>query len=581
MLHSTVTFESNIQESPHDTVTAIVRKELSKKELLKLLLEEQKTLTAVEEFSQQHFNGSLPAQSKYYSSLIPASSPEEGQQYAFEVDLDRCSGCKACVSACHSLNGLDEKETWRDVGLLVGGTNQKPVMQHVTTACHHCLEPGCMSACPVDAYEKDPVTGIVKHLDDQCFGCQYCTLACPYDVPKYHSEKGVVRKCDMCSDRLKVGEAPACVQACPHEAISINIVDIHQVVEDCETNTFLPGAPDPHLTLPTTTYKSKNVFPRNMIPADHYSAHPEHAHWPLVVMLVLTQLSVGAFIVGFLLERFLASEMVDLFRPYHSVTALGIGLLALVSSTFHLGRPQFAYRAFIGLRHSWLSREIVTFGLFAKLAILYAAHAWLSPIYFPQYMNWSNTIAWGVMISGVSGVFCSMMIYVFTKRVFWSVSFTGTKFFMTSLILGLAACRLLLTLIAFTSSEPAMTDFLYRASPIIDTSLLAAMAVKLVFEGSLLFHLRSRQVTSLKRTALLMTRQLLTATMLRFSFGILGGCFLPLLLIMNHTPEQTGSGLALIIASIMFGVATMGELFERYLYFAAVAPSRMPGGFRS
>ncbi|MEZ6126844.1 MAG: 4Fe-4S dicluster domain-containing protein [Planctomycetaceae bacterium] len=110
------------------------------------------------------------------------------------MDLDRCSGCKACVVACHSLNGLDEKETWRDVGLLIGGTRNQPVMQHVTTACHHCLEPGCMEACPVDAYEKDPVTGIVRHLDDQCFGCQYCTLACPYDVPKYHSGKGIVRK---------------------------------------------------------------------------------------------------------------------------------------------------------------------------------------------------------------------------------------------------------------------------------------------------------------------------------------------------------------------------------------------------
>ena len=86
-----------------------------------------------------------------------------------------------------------------------------------------------MIACPVNAYEKDPITGIVKHLDDQCFGCQYCTLACPYDVPKYHPGKGIVRKCDMCSSRLAVGEAPACVQACPHEAIAIRVVNQQQV----------------------------------------------------------------------------------------------------------------------------------------------------------------------------------------------------------------------------------------------------------------------------------------------------------------------------------------------------------------
>ena len=147
--------------------------------LLAAILREQQTLTAVEEFTRFH-ESAAPTQAKHYAKLLPASPPGPGQQYAFEVDLDRCSGCKACVVACHSLNGLDDNETWRDVGLLIGGTAHNPLMQHVTTACHHCVQPACMIACPVDAYEKDPTTGIVKHLDDQCFGCQYCTLACPY-----------------------------------------------------------------------------------------------------------------------------------------------------------------------------------------------------------------------------------------------------------------------------------------------------------------------------------------------------------------------------------------------------------------
>src|SRR3990170_1063694 len=102
--------------------------------LIDLLLGEQQNLTAVEQFSQDHANASL--QAKYYSKLVPATEPGEGQQYAFEVDLDRCSGCKACVAACHSLNGLDEQETWRDVGLLIGGSRTAPVMQHVTAAGH-------------------------------------------------------------------------------------------------------------------------------------------------------------------------------------------------------------------------------------------------------------------------------------------------------------------------------------------------------------------------------------------------------------------------------------------------------------
>src|SRR3990172_1543075 len=180
--------------------------------LVDALLAEQQSLSAVDRFSRWHEDGEqsldakLPRDEPRYRSLLPATPPGPGQQYAFEVDLDRCSGCKACVVACHTLNGLDEDETWRDVGLLIGGSRAAPVMQHVTAACHHCLEPACMTACPVNAYEKDPVTGIVKHLDDQCFGCQYCTMACPYEVPNYHPGKGIVRKCDMSSSRLAVGE---------------------------------------------------------------------------------------------------------------------------------------------------------------------------------------------------------------------------------------------------------------------------------------------------------------------------------------------------------------------------------------
>ena len=110
--------------------------------------------------------------------------------------------------------------------------------------------------------------------------------------------KGIVRKCDMCSSRLAVGEAPACVQACPHQAIAIRVVNVEQVIEDAEAAVFLPAAPDPQITLPTTTYKTQRPFPRNLLPADYFRVSPQHAHWPLVVMLVLTQLSVGAFAGG-------------------------------------------------------------------------------------------------------------------------------------------------------------------------------------------------------------------------------------------------------------------------------------------
>src|SRR5687767_14817186 len=256
--------------------------------LLDQLLHEQQLLTPVAEFARKHDKGQWTGKSSRHRELLPITPLVTGEQYAFEVELDKCSGCKACVTACHSLNGLDDNETWREVGLLInepkrrrernGGTSStSPTLinesgtrgtrpsnsapQHVTTACHHCVDPACLNGCPVLAYEKDPVTGIVRHLDDQCIGCQYCVLKCPYDVPKYNARLGIVRKCDMCSSRLAVGEAPACVQACPSEAIRITKVQTSTVTIEFRERgkDFLSGAPAGDYTLPTTRYTNVSV----------------------------------------------------------------------------------------------------------------------------------------------------------------------------------------------------------------------------------------------------------------------------------------------------------------------------------
>ena len=224
----------------------------SPRTLIDQLLDEQRQLTAVERFARKHERHELPAQAQYYRDLIPLEKPKPGEQYAFAVNLDTCTGCKACVSACHSLNGLDEDETWRSVGLLISAEDG-PWQQTVTTACHHCVDPACAEGCPVLAYEKDTETGIVRHLDDQCIGCQYCSLKCPYDVPKYSKRLGIVRKCDMCHGRLAAGEAPACVQACPNEAIRIEVVNKSSIVT---AGSVVPGAFRSDYTKPTTSYRS-------------------------------------------------------------------------------------------------------------------------------------------------------------------------------------------------------------------------------------------------------------------------------------------------------------------------------------
>jgi formate dehydrogenase iron-sulfur subunit len=549
--------------------------------LVEDLLHEQQLLTPVARFSRKQKSGDLPAQAKYYQDLIPLSEPKEGEQYAFAVDLDACTGCKACVTACHNLNGLDDEETWRDVGVLFGGTPAEPFQQTVTTACHHCVDPACMNGCPVKAYDKDPKTGIVRHLDDQCIGCSYCILKCPYDVPKYSKKRGIVRKCDMCSTRLAVGEAPACVQACPNEAIRIAIVDKKQITtQRKQKNSFLPSTPESDYTLPTTQYFTAKNLPANLRPADFYRIKPEHSHLPLVVMLVLTQLSVGAFSFAIALRLLFPSHLIRAITPFHSVVALLLGFLALGASTMHLGRPLHAWRAFVGLKTSWLSREIIIFGLFAGVAVMYAGLFWLPALSrFTGIQFWpclsappfQNAIGIVVAISGIAGIICSIMIYQDTRRTFWRITMTSLKFGGTTLLLG-AATILFSVLCQSAFGPPIMADnSFHRIVNLLCEFLIIITISKLVFELSTFVHLIDPEWTHMKRTAILMTHDLKAASIGRFVCGAIGGIFLPILVMAGM---QYAGAAALI-------VCLLGELLERYLFFTAVIPPKMPGGIAS
>jgi DMSO reductase anchor subunit len=376
----------------------------------------------------------------------------------------------------------------------------------------------------------------------------------------------------MCSDRLAVGEAPACVQACPHEAISIAIVDIQQVIENAEADPFLPAAPDPQITLPTTHFRTSRVFPRNALPADYYDANPQHPHWPLIIMLVLTQLSVGAFIVGLVLDERLDSMSLAAFRQLHATSALGFGLLALASSTLHLGRPQYAFRAMLGLGHSWLSREILAFGLFAKTALLYAAACWIWP-----ESELIGPLGYAVAITGVVGVFCSAMIYAATGRECWSVTRTMTKFVLTSSLLGIATCWLSIVALGNFVDSPGARQLCQQAGATLVQALLIAMTAKLSFEVSIFRHLFTRRNSPLKRSAGLLIGPLSNSTFARFALGLLGGIVMSLFLLDSLRSSDTESLTLIIPVGMLFLACLLGEVTERYQFFAACAALRMPG----
>jgi DMSO reductase anchor subunit/ferredoxin len=432
----------------------------------------------------------------------------------------------------------------------------------------------------VRAYEKDDVTGIVRHLDDQCIGCQYCILVCPYDVPKYNRARGIVRKCDMCSNRLAVGEAPACVQSCPNQAIRITTVRRQEIAENCESGAFLPGAPDPHHTQPTTHYRTSRVFPRNTLPADYYSVHPEHAHWPLVLMLVLTQLSVGAFLVELLLETLSGPQSLQGIRAVHACGAVFFGLVALAASTLHLGRPHLAFRAVIGLKSSWLSREIVAFGLFAVLAVFYAGVVWkfeLSPVRAGQLQT---ALGSAVVAAGLAGIGCSIMIYHCTRRALWNGAATTVRFGLTTLLLG-QSTALFTMLVAADFANGAAGGLVRNLTGLLFPGLVVTTAAKLLFEASLFAHRRSRQMSPLKRSALLMSGELARATRWRFALGFLGGILLPAVWMGRDDPAAPALSLLHFVIIGQFAALLAGELFERYLFFSAVVASRMPGGLRT
>ena len=518
--------------------------ELNDKTLIDLLLEEeQRVATPVERLAEVAGEADRGA----FQGLVPLTAPRKGEQFAFEVNLDKCSGCKGCVTACHSMNGLDDEETWRDIGLLVGGSRRHPFQQAITTACHHCVDPACLSGCPVQAYEKDPISGIVMHLDDQCIGCQYCVLKCPYDVPKYNAKRGIVRKCDMCHSRLSAGEAPACVQACPHEAIRIVTVDQEERRTAGREGRFIPGSPDPGYTSPTTRYVSDRELPEGTEAADAHALRPQPAHWPLVLMLSFSQIGVGGFLFAALF-----ADWLDRSSMIASVAVSWIVLhFGLASSVGHLGQPLKAWRIFLGLRTSWLSREAVVLAVCSLLATVslgvVAYKKWIRYGDWISFGPYLGPALWLTVAAGLAGALCSAYIYADTRRSYWRLPLTLGKF-GGSTVLGTLAIGLVAlcgsaagTVLALLLVLLGLAKLFFEWAAFADNGLSAALA-----SGPLRALWKARVVV-----------------------GILSSGVAPVAYLVAPT---------IWTAALAAGWVVASEVWERALYFRAVNAPRMPGG---
>jgi DMSO reductase anchor subunit len=323
-----------------------------------------------------------------------------------------------------------------------------------------------------------------------------------------------------------------------------------------------------------------------MLPADFYTVRQGHQHFPLVVMLVLTQLSVGAFVVDFALERLSTSAWVTESRPYHALVGLAMGLLALGASTLHLGRPHLAFRAVVGLRTSWLSREILAFGAFAGSAVLYTLACWYASVDRQIGLPGVDAalrgklvdgLGWAVASSGLCGILCSVMLYAVTGRRWWSAGRTMVRFGLTALVLGLAttlvtSCAVAVALNRFPEFGPAGVKLCWALS--------AATLTKLIVDGSVMANLYDKQLTELKRTAMLLRGELRTVALLRAALALIAGILLPLVLAEQlRGASALGEVTAVIIFSASFLGLLIGEMIERALFFKASSAPKMPGAF--
>jgi formate dehydrogenase iron-sulfur subunit len=149
------------------------------------------------------------------------------------VDTTRCIGCRACEQACAREHGFPVPDVVNDGALeqerLTSETQWTLVNRYSTSQgdvyvkrqCFHCWQPACAAACLTNAMEKTTQGPVIWH-PDRCMGCRFCMISCPFDIPKfeYHSWNPRIQKCTLCFERLQEGKKPACVEACPTDALA-------------------------------------------------------------------------------------------------------------------------------------------------------------------------------------------------------------------------------------------------------------------------------------------------------------------------------------------------------------------------
>jgi len=172
------------------------------------------------------------------ATVTTTPEPNRGVEVVKLIDTSKCIGCKACQSACLEWNDMREP-VGVNVGVYDNPHDLTPTMFTLMRftewenpqsgnlewlirkdGCMHCEDPGCLKACPAPGAIVQYANGIVDFIKDNCIGCGYCVKGCPFNIPRISQVDSKAYKCTLCSDRIAVGQQPACAKACPTHCIT-------------------------------------------------------------------------------------------------------------------------------------------------------------------------------------------------------------------------------------------------------------------------------------------------------------------------------------------------------------------------
>ncbi len=344
-------------------------------------------------------------------------------QKAFVFDINKCTGCSACMLACEIENDLPAGSNWRGISTFNYFRFPEIPVFHLSLACNHCLEPACMKYCPAEAYLKDEKTGAVLLDSKKCIGCRYCSWVCPFDAPQYNKSNRVMEKCTFCNPRLLEDNSSACVVSCPTGALS-------QETFKKDITVTVPGFPE------STIEPAIEFIPlRNSSSIPEFKAKGDKKSFENIIRKKLRSLPKKVTFSSewsLLLFSFIACIAVSLFgaRIYSGFEFdmrlfWGMSIAGLLISLTHLGCKGRALRAILNFKRSWISREVTFFPLFLLFSIVSIT-----------LLDFSRLFGWITVFIGFAALFSIDKVYETETRTGWKKTHSGMVFITGLFLLG-------------------------------------------------------------------------------------------------------------------------------------------------